>query len=101
MVRLTMRAAPRGTRSPHDSLTLRQCLEQVAQFGTTYTLTPLTNPKTTWTAVELLAWLAQNEPTSLEQPVYLRFPDSHQDGAIYQLNPRGGFIVRYRLATSS
>ena len=95
------RTAPRGTRSPHDPLTLRQCLEHMAQFGNAYTLTPVTTREITWSAAELLAWLAQNEPASLEQPMYLRFPDPHQDGAIYRLTSRGGFMVLYRIGTRS
>lgn len=80
MMRLESAYSPKRNEATHDSLTLRQCLEHVAQFGNTYSLTTLTNPETTWTAAALLAWLAQNEPASLDWSVYLRFPDPHQDG---------------------
>lgn len=100
MVRLEKCAhSPKRNEATHDSLTLRQCLEQVTQFGSTYTVTTVTHPETKWSAAALLQWLAQNEPDRLDQPMYLRFPDPHQDGAIYQVTPRGGFIVLYRIGT--
>lgn len=73
------------------ALTLRHCLEQVAQLGTDYVVT---DQQTVWTAVGLLASLARSSPEHLDLPMYLRFPDARQDGAICQVT-LSGYILRY------
>lgn len=76
----------------HATLTLRQCLEQVALLGTDYVLR---DEGGTWSAISLLAWIALRNPTRLELPMYLRLPDAQQDGAICELTKRGGFMRLY------
>ena len=78
----------------HDALTLQQCLEEVAQFGPDYLLI---EQDTLWTAPTLLAFLALTAPERLNELMYLRLPDSSQDGAICQLTRSGGFLRRYRI----
>jgi len=78
----------------HEALTLRQCLEQVAQLGSEYVVT---TPGSAWSAAELLAWLHQHTPTSLGMPMYLRLPSPWLDGAICELLPQGGVVLLYRI----
>jgi hypothetical protein len=78
----------------HASLTLRQCLEQVAWLGQDYIL--LDQGKE-WSSVGLLAALTQTRPDDLELPMYLRLPSVQQDGAICELTTSGGFILLYRI----
>jgi hypothetical protein len=82
-----------------SALSLRQCLEQVAALGADYLLTD--NQGLEWTATGLVASLACDHPDRLGLLVYLRLPDARQDGAIYQVTQRGGFIRQYRLHRSS
>ena len=70
------------------------CLEQVAKLGTGYVVT---DQGTEWSAIELLSWLSQHKPASLELPMYLRLPSPLLDGAICEVIPRGGFILLYRI----
>ena len=76
------------------SLTLRQCLETVARMGTRY---GVIEQGREYTAGEVLAALARDQPDQLEKPMYLRLPDSQQDGAICAVTQRGGFLLRYRI----
>lgn len=78
----------------HDPLTLRACLDQVATLGTEYVVTA---QGTAWSASEVLAWLSQHKPSSLTMPMYLRLPSPRLDGAICELFPQGGFVLRYRI----
>jgi hypothetical protein len=48
-------------------------------------------------ALGLLASLCCSRPDHLDLPMYLRLPDAQLDGAIWQLTPRGGYILRYRI----
>jgi hypothetical protein len=75
-------------------LTLRQCLEHVAQLGTDYLVT---DQEREWPATALLTWLVLNHLADLDLPMYLRLPDAKPDGAICELTPRGGFLLRYRI----
>jgi hypothetical protein len=76
---------------PH---TLRSALEELIRLGTEYVVL---DRRTEWTAWELFAWLEQHHPARLGLPMYLRLPDQHQDGAICQLTPSGGFFVLYHI----
>lgn len=82
-----------------SALSLRQCLEQVAALGAGYLLTDYQGME--WTATRLLASPARDHPDRLDLLVYLRLPDARQDGAIYQVTQRGGFIRQYRLHRAS
>ena len=81
-----------------SALSLRQCLEHVATLGADYLLTD--DQGMEWTATGLLAALTRDHPDRLGLPVYLRLPDAHQDGAIYQVT-QSGFIRRYRIYGSA
>ena len=75
-------------------LTLRQCLEVVAQLGTDYVVT---DQGREWAATDMVAALTRDHPDHLDQLRYLRLPNPQQDGAIYEPTPSGGFILRYRI----
>ena len=95
----TPAARRRGRKeATHEALTLRACLEQVAQLGTGYVVSV---QGTAWAATELLSWLSQHTPVSLEQPMYLRLPSPRLDGAICELLPQGGFVLLYRIERRS
>jgi len=81
-----------------SALSLRQCLEQVAGLETDYLL--VDNQGVQWTATGLLATLAHDHPNRLDVAAYLRLPDAHQDGAIYQVT-QSGFIRRYSIRRPS
>ena len=77
---------------PHTPL--RQCLEQVGRMGTDYAVS---DEGFEWTAAGLLASLTLSHPERLALPMYMRLPDTRQDGAICELTSRGGFILLYRI----
>jgi hypothetical protein len=74
-------------------LTLRQCLEQVIALGADYILTEQGVERS---AIVLLATLTRAHPDRLDLPMYLRLPDSQQDGAICQVT-KTGYILCYRI----
>jgi hypothetical protein len=89
----------RGEKGGSDAaLTLRQCLEQVAHLDTDYVVR---EQERAWSAVALLAWLTHQHPDQVNQHVYLRLPDEHQEGAITKRSPRGGFLPLYRICLGS
>ena len=74
--------------------TLRPCLESVAQLGMDYVGT---DQGTEWTPREMVAALTRDSPDHLDRLMCLRLPASQQDGAICELIPRGGFLLRSRI----
>lgn len=78
----------------HGTRTLQVSLEEVARLGADYLVTDRGVP---WAASDLLAHLRRTAPERLTLEVYLRYPSSTQEGAIYRPTPRGGFILLYRI----
>lgn len=80
-----------------SAFSLHQCLEQVAASEGDCMF--VDNEGAAWTAPGLLAALVRDHPDRLNLAVYLRLPDAHQDGAIYEMT-QSGFIRRYRIRRS-
>lgn len=81
-----------------STFSLRQCLEQVAALEVDCML--IDSQGTAWTVKGLRASLTRDYPNRLDVAVYLRLPDAHQDGAIYQVT-QSGFIRWYHIRCAS